>query len=475
MYSTCIFCHSSLGKNEAIEQFPIGRKLAFDGAKGRLWAVCAKCGRWNLTPIEERWEAIEECEKQFRGTILRSSTDQIGLARIREGTDLIRIGEPLRPEFAAWRYGRHFNRRRRVQQAAVATSLLVTAGIWLASGAMVGFAGVGAPTLLKIFTRRNELGRARKFIVERAEQGFGRKVRRHERVVSESFPRTTSKVGESVSRWTRSFWIFTAATHFIPRTLSRRPSTLGEQALAMSGSQSMKLKLRNRPRQYFRNLRAVWSGKRLELHGVRWLPEAHETRVRDGGSRRIRTNCDRRRTSSARSRLARSGRDRVDLRQHVPASGRRRMLYAATGVAIVASAVGAIVGGPFSLVPSLAAVALGFANRQSETIRARNFIRYRALKDLGGKIWQHERVSIRIIPSQHAQGWALRFALDGKFLDFEGRRRVSHGPYRRPGSQRLAARARKQLRKQSMKSKRSVQRPSISGAFWIGARSDTIR
>jgi hypothetical protein len=28
---------------------------------------------------------------------------------------------------------------------------------------------------------------------------------------------------------------------------------------------------------------------------------------------------------------------------------------------------------------------------------------------------------LRIIPSQHEQGWALRFALDGKFLDFEGR------------------------------------------------------
>lgn len=47
---------------------------------------------------------------------------------------------------------------------------------------MVGFAGVGAPMLLKVFTRRNELGRARKFIVERAEQGFGGKVRRHEKV-----------------------------------------------------------------------------------------------------------------------------------------------------------------------------------------------------------------------------------------------------------------------------------------------------
>jgi hypothetical protein len=96
------------------------------------------------------------------------------------------------------------------------------------------------------------------------------------------------------------------------------------------------------------------------------------------------------------------------------------MMYAATGVAIVGSALGVVVGGPFSMVPSLAAVGLSFANRQSETIRARKFIRYRVQKDLSRKIWQHERVSIRIIPSQLDQGWALRFALDGKFLDFEG-------------------------------------------------------
>ncbi|HEU4878252.1 MAG TPA: hypothetical protein VFT21_02315, partial [Gemmatimonadaceae bacterium] len=182
MYSTCIFCHSSLGKNEAIEQFPIGRKLAFDEAKGRLWAVCAKCGRWNLTPIEERWEAIEECEKQFRGTILRSSTDQIGLARIREGTDLIRIGEPLRPEFAAWRYAHHFRRRMRLQQASFAASIALSAAIGLTTGSLFGFGGIGAPLIFKLVTRRSELGRARKFIVQRAEQGFGRKIWRQEGV-----------------------------------------------------------------------------------------------------------------------------------------------------------------------------------------------------------------------------------------------------------------------------------------------------
>ena len=101
MYSTCLFCKTDLGANEAIEHFPVGRRLAFDAAKGRLWVVCRKCERWNLTPVEERWEAIEECERAYRGTKLRASTDQIGLARLSEGLELVRIGQPLRPEFAA--------------------------------------------------------------------------------------------------------------------------------------------------------------------------------------------------------------------------------------------------------------------------------------------------------------------------------------------------------------------------------------
>ncbi|MFL5500820.1 MAG: hypothetical protein ACJ79Q_06255 [Gemmatimonadaceae bacterium] len=123
MYSTCIFCHSPLGANEAIEFFPVGRRLAFDAAKGRLWAVCRKCERWNLTPIEERWEAIEQCERSFRETKLRVSTDQIGLGRLREGLELVRIGKPLRPEFAAWRYGDQFGRRRRKNAMLVGTGV----------------------------------------------------------------------------------------------------------------------------------------------------------------------------------------------------------------------------------------------------------------------------------------------------------------------------------------------------------------
>jgi hypothetical protein len=143
MYSTCLFCNGPLGCNEAIEHFPVGRRLAFDGAKGRLWVVCRKCERWNLTPLEERWEAIEECERAFSETRLRVSTDQVGLARLKEGTELVRIGEPQRPEMAAWRYGDQFGRRRRRQYAMLAGGVAIV-GAAAVSGTMLGIIGVGA-------------------------------------------------------------------------------------------------------------------------------------------------------------------------------------------------------------------------------------------------------------------------------------------------------------------------------------------
>lgn len=141
MYSTCLFCHASLGANEAIEHFPVGRRLAFDATKGRLWVVCRTCERWNLSPLEERWEAIEECERGFERTRLRASTDNIGLAKLPEGVELVRIGAALRPEFAAWRYGDQFGRRRRrtMLQAGLGLGAL---GAVVAGGIAAG-AGIG--------------------------------------------------------------------------------------------------------------------------------------------------------------------------------------------------------------------------------------------------------------------------------------------------------------------------------------------
>lgn len=122
MYSACLYCSRSLGVNEVVERFPIGRRLAFDATKGRLWVVCPSCQRWCLSPIEERWEAIEECERAFRGARVRASTSEIGLVRLREGLELVRVGAPRKPEMVAWRYGREFTSRRR-------TAVAVTAGV----------------------------------------------------------------------------------------------------------------------------------------------------------------------------------------------------------------------------------------------------------------------------------------------------------------------------------------------------------
>jgi hypothetical protein len=144
MYSTCLFCHTQLGANEAVEHFPVGRRLAFDAAKGRLWVVCRKCERWNLTPVEERWEAIEECERSYRETKLRVSTDHIGLARLAEGLELVRIGKPQRPEFAAWRYGDQFGRRGRksiIQGVAIAAGVATIPLVGPALG--ISFGGMG--------------------------------------------------------------------------------------------------------------------------------------------------------------------------------------------------------------------------------------------------------------------------------------------------------------------------------------------
>ena len=129
MYTTCMFCRKPLGANEVVESFPVGRRLAFDSARGRLWVVCTKCERWNLTPLEERWEAVEDCERIFGDTRIRVSTDNIGLARHPEGLTLVRIGEPMRPEFAAWRYGDQFGRRRKRQILYGAGAAVVVGGV----------------------------------------------------------------------------------------------------------------------------------------------------------------------------------------------------------------------------------------------------------------------------------------------------------------------------------------------------------
>ncbi|HSW29609.1 MAG TPA: hypothetical protein VLH75_09035 [Longimicrobiales bacterium] len=221
MFSTCMFCNRPLGTNAVVETFPVGRRLAFDAKKGRLWVVCGKCERWNLSPIEERWEAVEALEAIFRGTRIRVSSENIGMAKHPEGLELVRIGEPLRPEFAAWRYGDQFGRRRRrailygVGGAVVVGGVIasgVAAGV--ISGAVLGQSGnfvsifmngrtlakVKAPdgTLLKL--KRKDLERTRLEIVGNEwELVVGK--RRHEyRFTGEDAQRTAATLVSRINR-----------------------------------------------------------------------------------------------------------------------------------------------------------------------------------------------------------------------------------------------------------------------------------
>lgn len=107
----------------------MGSRLAFDAEKGRLWAICPKCRRWSLSPLEERWEALEGCERLFRGARRKFSTAQIGLATLPSGLQLVRIGTPLRSEFVGWRYGPRLRQRRISAQAGLGLAAGVVGGV----------------------------------------------------------------------------------------------------------------------------------------------------------------------------------------------------------------------------------------------------------------------------------------------------------------------------------------------------------
>ncbi|MGH7505411.1 MAG: hypothetical protein ACRELX_07155 [Longimicrobiales bacterium] len=208
MYATCLFCHARLGSNGVLETFPVGRRLAFDGSRGRLWVVCGGCGRWNLSPLEERWEALEACERLFRETRTRVATENIGLARLPDGLDLIRIGRPMRPEFAGWRYGRELLRRRRRDLMGAAGVLGGAAGVVAVSSAVgmliapalavvvpvvsvVGVIAGQAAANNRVVARETDTGGVKRLILRKdlrsvvfrapaAGAGLGVAIRRHE-------------------------------------------------------------------------------------------------------------------------------------------------------------------------------------------------------------------------------------------------------------------------------------------------------
>ncbi len=134
MYATCLRCERALGTNAELPHLPVGRRVAFDVATGRLWVVCTRCGQWILTPLEERWEALAECERLAADAEARvsapASGGALGLARTAAGLELLRVGGLAREDIANWRYGR----RARVRQRRAVGALVALAVVALALG-----------------------------------------------------------------------------------------------------------------------------------------------------------------------------------------------------------------------------------------------------------------------------------------------------------------------------------------------------
>ena len=111
MDSRCLRCNRSFGRNAEVDRLPFGRKFAFDSEKGRLWVVCSHCDQWNLVPIEERWEAVESCDRLAAEAEARVGTGSVGFARTASGLELLRVGGLSDPDIANWRYGRRLAHR----------------------------------------------------------------------------------------------------------------------------------------------------------------------------------------------------------------------------------------------------------------------------------------------------------------------------------------------------------------------------
>jgi hypothetical protein len=111
LYRNCLFCGAAFGENALFGRIPPGHRLTFDPARGRIWSICERCGRWNLIPLDERLDAMDVLERVVHDDAeLIAATDNIALYRYEDLT-LVRVGRAALVERAWWRYGRELQRR----------------------------------------------------------------------------------------------------------------------------------------------------------------------------------------------------------------------------------------------------------------------------------------------------------------------------------------------------------------------------
>jgi len=137
MYRTCAFCNGKLDGDGGPSGLGVGRRLAFDEWKGRLWVICPKCSRWNLAPLEDRLEQIEALARAAGEGRVAAATEHVALIRW-QSYDLVRVGKPRRIEFATWRYGERLRARRREQLKFVVPVTVAAVGLAVAVNVAAG-------------------------------------------------------------------------------------------------------------------------------------------------------------------------------------------------------------------------------------------------------------------------------------------------------------------------------------------------
>jgi hypothetical protein len=137
MYATCAFCSGALGGDGGASGLGVGKRLAYDGWKSRAWVICQRCGRWNLTPYDERLEVIAALERMAAAGRVAATTDQVAL--VRAGPyDVVRVGTPPRVEMAGWRYGERIKARERERLKVLVPVTVAAVGATIALNVAAG-------------------------------------------------------------------------------------------------------------------------------------------------------------------------------------------------------------------------------------------------------------------------------------------------------------------------------------------------
>lgn len=140
MLTRCLFCHHAFPRNERFPHMPLGRRIAFDPARGRLWVVCERCARWTLWPIEAREAALYDLERATHDEAVPvAHTANIVLLAI-DDLHLVRVGAADLAEQAWWRYGRELRRRKRHFEGAASRLAAYTFGALHFMGEVMGLA-----------------------------------------------------------------------------------------------------------------------------------------------------------------------------------------------------------------------------------------------------------------------------------------------------------------------------------------------